>query len=645
MVIDFPPADIALMFISPLLIWSYSSVDVIVLLTGTSIALNIMVYKDWRMNMSMLVADIALPAAAGVGAVSPLVSTERAVAGKFAATENAEGSLVASSDSPVLSGSSQPTQFDKVFAAAKLRGSDGALSGEVAGPASQENQDKQEPAAEDSDFLLTDIAGGGQTIGLAQSFDNISPQDPFREMVSNVEPLAVPITSPDVSVFAFAQSTGAEDEAAKTLQRELQPQNNPAPLVGMSPDFTLPFATFFSTPSLNVTPALPKGEAAAGQIPLVVESEGDFSPISPDQSSAGDVAANISSNQLVTDIEQMVDKNLETTNLFDRTPTQQHPSMTSCSVPDLSASEAHAGKTPMSSALASQEAVGAVSNEQKVPEPNIPVLLASGQTQTILANPEEPVLADGKPSGNKTTVGHKTSIFSESNNSGSGKSINGLSVDPVPQKLNVAEIQVSANEVKSPDELASQLNQNLTQMPSCNDVQVLSQRSSASQVDNAANAAYSSDVSFGIRKQILESIHGSLSGGDRQISIRLNPPELGKVFMRFQEHDSQITGVLEVSQTQTRYQIEQVLPQIVRDLQDSGVQIKRLEVVLTASTDYHASQDQSLLGGWAQQNGSAESGITGGNWSADVWPAGNEDYQDSLQRQIQITDGSINILA
>jgi hypothetical protein len=115
--------------------------------------------------------------------------------------------------------------------------------------------------------------------------------------------------------------------------------------------------------------------------------------------------------------------------------------------------------------------------------------------------------------------------------------------------------------------------------------------------------------------------------------------------MKFQEHDAQITGFLEVSQTQTRYQIEQVLPQIIRDLQDSGVQIKRLEVVLAEQTDYHASQDQSLLNSWYQQHDSAGYGDNSSADSANLWQTNNDGCQDSLLRQAQITDGSINILA
>ena len=580
------------------------------------------------MNPSLLAVDIVVPGAPGVCPVSP----------KSAATGNVKQSLIASSDSPILSGSSQPTQFDKVLAVAKLHSSDGALSGEAAPPVSQENQDKPELAAEDCNFLTV------QAAGLAQ--------------------LAAPVASLAAPVSAFAESTGGEDVAAKVPQGEAQPQNKPAPLINMLPDSKLSLAAL-PTPGLNVTPALASQEAAGGLIPLALKSEDKPLSTPPNQPVTSDVTV---------DTEQVMGKNLETTNLFNKTPIgkayltigENPPGAERLDAPapvfrqeaaEVSArppirQDVFAGlpgvrteKAPALPALASQKAAGAVSNGQKIPwfAPLVPP--AGIPAQTVSANPEESAFAPRKPIDNRTTVGHKTPILSESAGSGSKKSINNLLSDSASQKLNVAEIQITVHQAKEPTLLASEVNPNLQQILSDNNAQILSQRSpSSAQTGNTANPANISDAAVSIRKQILESIHSSLSGGDRQISIRLNPPELGKVFIRFQEHDAQITGLLEVSQTQTRYQIEQALPQIIRDLQDSGIQVKRLEVVLTEQTDYHASQDQSLQNGWSGQHGSAESGTPGGNKSADVWLTNNDGYQDGLLRQVQITDGSINVL-
>jgi flagellar hook-length control protein FliK len=80
-------------------------------------------------------------------------------------------------------------------------------------------------------------------------------------------------------------------------------------------------------------------------------------------------------------------------------------------------------------------------------------------------------------------------------------------------------------------------------------------------------------------EQILDSIQASVARGDRQVLIRLQPPELGAVLMRFQEQGERVSGVLEVSNRDARRDIEQALPQVLRSLQEAGVQVRRLDVV------------------------------------------------------------------
>ncbi|MHC4694300.1 MAG: flagellar hook-length control protein FliK [Planctomycetota bacterium] len=122
--------------------------------------------------------------------------------------------------------------------------------------------------------------------------------------------------------------------------------------------------------------------------------------------------------------------------------------------------------------------------------------------------------------------------------------------------------------------------------------------------DNQPTQALSSDVSINITKQILGSIQGpsSQQPGTQQITIRLNPPELGKVFIKFEEQENQIIGLLEVSKAQTRYEVEQTLPQIIQNLADSGIQVKRLEVALTDQGEQQPYKDESLQDGTFRQN-------------------------------------------
>jgi flagellar hook-length control protein FliK len=155
---------------------------------------------------------------------------------------------------------------------------------------------------------------------------------------------------------------------------------------------------------------------------------------------------------------------------------------------------------------------------------------------------------------------------------------------------------------------------------------------------------------------VSESIQSSFSQQQRnqQITVQLNPPELGKVSIKFQEQNEQITGLLEVSKTQTRIEIEQAIPQILRDLQDSGIQIKRLDVILTQEHDEQPGQealrDQTMQNGFTrQQQGSSDSYTESNNPEADEinkWLINNNRYRNisELQESLYAND-SINMLA
>jgi flagellar hook-length control protein FliK len=150
--------------------------------------------------------------------------------------------------------------------------------------------------------------------------------------------------------------------------------------------------------------------------------------------------------------------------------------------------------------------------------------------------------------------------------------------------------------------------------------------------------------SASIGEQILESIHSSLRQGGQEIIIRLNPPELGKVFLRFHEQQDSITGLLEVSRAQTRYEIEHALPEVIRALQDSGIQVSRFEVELADQPQQQLLRDQSSPEGSLGQNGFADRGDTDDKSAAQL-QASDSSYGVFDEPQIQVTNDSISILA
>ncbi len=111
----------------------------------------------------------------------------------------------------------------------------------------------------------------------------------------------------------------------------------------------------------------------------------------------------------------------------------------------------------------------------------------------------------------------------------------------------------------------------------------------------------SRDLMTTVSQQIQESIKASLDRGNHEVTIRLNPPELGKVNIKIHETDGQLTAVLEVSKPETRYQIQQGLSEVVKNLNASGIQIKRFEV-LTSNTDSNDSALKERYESFAQQH-------------------------------------------
>jgi len=150
-----------------------------------------------------------------------------------------------------------------------------------------------------------------------------------------------------------------------------------------------------------------------------------------------------------------------------------------------------------------------------------------------------------------------------------------------------------------------------------------------------------------ISEQIQQSVQTTLKSSSRQIVIRLNPPELGNVAIKFQEQGDDITGVLQVDKLQTKIQIQQALPEIIQNLQDTGVQVKKIEVVLTNQQEQYFTKDQSSPQGQdtfaGHQNSSNHESQTG-NSAYNEWLPNAENYTGSTEPQLQLTDTSINML-
>jgi flagellar hook-length control protein FliK len=144
-----------------------------------------------------------------------------------------------------------------------------------------------------------------------------------------------------------------------------------------------------------------------------------------------------------------------------------------------------------------------------------------------------------------------------------------------------------------------------------------------SQTDLSGEALAKSDTVADIREQISLAVQGSLKQGQQQITINLNPPELGRVTIKFTESNHELTGLLETENSQTRAEIRQAIPDIIRSLEESGINIKRLDVMLSDSSARSDLTRQS-----AQQN-------LRDNASQDLWQQfGNHNYHDTAGNQL-----------
>jgi flagellar hook-length control protein FliK len=305
---------------------------------------------------------------------------------------------------------------------------------------------------------------------------------------------------------------------------------------------------------------------------------------------------------------------------------------------------------------------------QKIPlsNPNIPPVQnkPSGlQFQAVRIDPEQsPLIAENRVA-NKTTGGQpirtQTQQFSGPLAEDVTEQAPNSPANLAYQHLHRAQVQVSTGPIKGRNSSVSNNNSDsgFEQILSGDNAgtyiieEQTSAFSEAVKTDNLPTQTSPGGVSASITEQILESIQNSSSqqAATQQITIRLHPPELGKVYIKFVEQENQIIGLVEVDKTQTRYEVEQALPEIIQNLSDSGIQIKRLEVMLTDQNGQPSYGDESLQDGSFQQHhdlpewdNSDSPGTFGANDPERV--GNNSSYHDGLDPQMQITADSINIL-
>ncbi len=211
-------------------------------------------------------------------------------------------------------------------------------------------------------------------------------------------------------------------------------------------------------------------------------------------------------------------------------------------------------------------------------------------TEALSTSPKKTPLIAEKPPDNKTTASKvlPESLNCKTQTDGSAGSFARRATD-------VAQLERHASQSKDSggSRAGSGPAANFEHLFSANHGQmtISEQSSAAMRAATATSHSALGNATAGISQQIMESIQSSLGQADKHVTISLCPPELGKVVISLKEQEDQLTGSLEVSKAETRYEIEQALGQIIRTLQDQGVQLRRLDVQLSDHFERQASRD------------------------------------------------------
>jgi flagellar hook-length control protein FliK len=100
--------------------------------------------------------------------------------------------------------------------------------------------------------------------------------------------------------------------------------------------------------------------------------------------------------------------------------------------------------------------------------------------------------------------------------------------------------------------------------------------------------------------QVLAAVQASGTRRSQQVVVRLSPPELGNVRVTLRAAGGSLRGVLEADNPQTAKRLEHEAAALAQRLEDCGVQVRRLDVVLHRQ-DGGQSSDQARQDGGGRQ--------------------------------------------
>ncbi|MHC5077177.1 MAG: flagellar hook-length control protein FliK, partial [Planctomycetota bacterium] len=257
-------------------------------------------------------------------------------------------------------------------------------------------------------------------------------------------------------------------------------------------------------------------------------------------------------------------------------------------------------------------------------------------------NPSQAIPQQLVSENNTDTAGPQTQTQQDTNNK---LTVNALVEENGGEQLNVTNVQTINSSVQNVGTNIEAASQQMVNTATEQNQGVVTS-SLTQETENSEASGLLNTASAAVGRQIQESIQSSFANEQQQITINLQPPELGKVTIKFEQQGDDITGQLEVTKAETRSQITEQLPEIIRNLAEAGIQIKKIDVNLAEQYEQDNYKEQS----------SQDMFLTDQQYQSQQQPDNNETpqqlttaeqlFQADFQSQPQQLDheGSLNML-
>ncbi|MFW6062251.1 MAG: flagellar hook-length control protein FliK, partial [Planctomycetota bacterium] len=153
-----------------------------------------------------------------------------------------------------------------------------------------------------------------------------------------------------------------------------------------------------------------------------------------------------------------------------------------------------------------------------------------------------------------------------------------------------------------------------------------------------------------LTQQVMRGLRVTATQLGREVSLRLDPPELGRVHMTLQEDADGLRGVLRVERAETAEQLQRETNDLLQRLAGDGMRVRRIEIIVepapTDATTTSQNSTQQHTGGQDPQDtdgqGERQPGRQNGDGDASYGDEG-QSANDDRPAQASDEDESINL--